>query len=346
MSQNQVSPHFPSTKLHALEYRLLQRLQAQGDSHRWPGRKILLACSGGADSVALAKILSALAPRLEFEWALAHVHHGPDTTGVRDRAEQFVTQLAARLQVRCFTLSATSDVEIAPQSEAALRKFRLAHLERWRKDGAFTHLAFAHHADDLYETRLIRLIRGTGLGGLKAMVRESETRLRPLLEISRADLREYLSETRETWAEDPTNVNGHYLRNWLRNEWLPQLEKKRPGSIQSLARSLNLIARGTLDDGRSEESTAPSRTVAPCLTETAVEEWSLDLGEWQKLDATERESRLASHLRRLLVTGRIEEFTREHVLEISKRLDSKRKVHRFNLLGLTWEVIDGRLRIS
>ena len=161
-------------------------LRALGRGNNQPERW-LLAVSGGADSMVMAEILFRWRRYLGLELALAHVHHGrgPDErqNGYRDQAQSLVSEWAARRNLEFFTNEPSGEVGI---SEQDLREFRRGHLRGWLGAGAFSRVAFAHHRDDLLETRLLRLIRGSGRQGLKAMAVKRGRIVRPLLQLSRA----------------------------------------------------------------------------------------------------------------------------------------------------------------
>src|SRR6476620_6435224 len=156
------------TRVSPFEYEVLKRLK--GLNFEWDQSRILVAVSGGRDSVALLNLLFALKTRLKFELAVAHVHHGHSTdkavASYRIKTASFVKRLASNYNLE-FHLIQHDGPEL--KSEADFRKVREALLESCRKRSESDWLAFAHHSDDLLETRLIRLIRGTGAQGLQAM---------------------------------------------------------------------------------------------------------------------------------------------------------------------------------
>jgi tRNA(Ile)-lysidine synthase len=290
----------------------------------------LVGCSAGADSVALALILSRLKKRLGFEMALSYVHHGPSgesrTERARARAAVFVKKLAARLEIDFF---AESPSRSELRSEEELRAFRHASLERLRQVNGFDMIALAHHADDLFETRLIRLIRGTGPQGLKAMSFVEGCVLRPLLVESRANLIAYLEERGQKWLEDPTNRSEEPLRNWVRRRWLRDLEQRRPGAGRAFARSLELLVQ-------EQEQNAVDYASYLSENRSAIRR---DL--YLRLGHAERRRLLAGYLRERGVKN----FSKKHIDEIAKRLDSPRKVFTFNLLRSRWDINAERILV-
>src|SRR5262249_291317 len=95
---------------------------------------------------------------------------------------------------------------------------------------------------DLFETRLIRLVRGTGLNGLPSMRTISGVKFRPLLGLWPEEMLGYAKQNDIRYLDDPSNLDFKYLRNWVRHQWLKELEQKRPGAVRAFARSLELIS--------------------------------------------------------------------------------------------------------
>ncbi len=191
-----------------------------------PGRRLLLACSAGGDSLALMELVVGLAPRRDWVVGVVHVDH-------RQRSEsadeaRLVANRAASHGLP-FILE-RFEPEQGPLTEDQMRQGRHACFERAAAAFGADVLLLAHHADDRVETFLIRLLAGSGPTGL-ASIRPIErighlTLVRPLLTVRRAALRQWLSERDVTWAEDPTNASGATRRGWIRNELLPALEEK------------------------------------------------------------------------------------------------------------------------
>ena len=127
-------------------------------------------------------------------------------------------------------------------SEADLREFRHSLLERLRREKGAQWTALAHHSGDLLETRLLHLIRGCGEEGFSAMKILDPPFLRPFLDVTREEIKDYALANRLSWAEDPGNKDNRFFRNWLRNQWLPDLERRRPGGVKRLAASFSHVA--------------------------------------------------------------------------------------------------------
>jgi tRNA(Ile)-lysidine synthase len=208
-----------------------------------PDRSILLGLSGGMDSVVLLHLLHTLAPRFSWRISALHVHHGISPNA--DAWADFCTVLCSRYAIPLHI----EHVNIAPLRdehgiEAAARQLR--HAAFAKQDGDF--IALAHHADDQAETLLLQLLRGAGLRGVAAMPTlkpastHSPATLRPLLNIPRSVLLAYAQQHELPWVEDESNADDYYPRNFLRQNVLPELEKKFPAYRGTLSRSARHFA--------------------------------------------------------------------------------------------------------
>ena len=222
------------------------------------GQRLLVACSGGADSVGLLRLLHAVNGSEYWGWKLVvgHVDHQ-----LRGRASAgdaaFVRQLAKRLGLAFVCLKVK--VPRTPEgfaSEAAARQSRyaaLAALARRRKCAA---IVVGHHAEDQAETILLKILRGCGLRGLAGMAQKTRAHgvpvVRPLLWVRRAELRAFLAEQAQKWREDASNRSPFYLRNRVRTEILPVLEGVQPRVVELLIR---LAANARMAEGLLEPAT-------------------------------------------------------------------------------------------
>lgn len=200
--------------------------------------KVLLAVSGGADSTAL--LHACVECGIPCEAAHCNFNlRGPES--IRDR--DFVQGLCRRLGVVCHTVEfQTLDVmEKGESVEMACRRLRYDFFHRLLKEKGFSRILTAHNADDNIETLFLNLLRGSGVNGLKGMVEDTGTILRPLLSTSRKEILEYLRATNETYVTDSTNAGSDYRRNFLRNEVLPLIETRWPGMRTALLRSIRIL---------------------------------------------------------------------------------------------------------
>jgi tRNA(Ile)-lysidine synthetase-like protein len=186
-----------------------------------PG-KYVLAVSGGVDSIVL---LDLLAKKPDIELIVAHFNHGMRPDSAED--ELFVEAAAKRLK-RPFECGYGHLGEAA--SEEAARQTRYRFLESVKGRYAAEAIVTAHHQDDMVETALLNLLRGSGYRGLTA-ISANKRIVRPLLGYSKDRVYEYAKKQSLKWLEDPTNQNNDYLRNYLRNILMPKLTPRQKSSI-------------------------------------------------------------------------------------------------------------------
>ena len=257
-----------------------------------PGAAILVALSGGADSVALLHALVELRESSGFRLAAAHLNHalrGDES----DRDQHFCHDLCARLKVDFIVERATELAPQMPNLEEAARQARHEFLDRAAVQTDSEYVAVGHHADDQAETVLMRLLRGAGVAGLSAMAETGPGRLiRPLLSLSRRDILSYLEEIGATFVTDASNFSSAMLRNRIRHDLLPTLNREyAPGTSKRLAA---LAAEMQSVDGFL------SRAAARELSGMLPVEGELDLSRFARLDPALRipvlRQYLAAHL--------------------------------------------------
>ncbi len=192
--------------------------------------KVLIAVSGGVDSVALLDLLARrkLAgflereiPKIEFV-GVAHFNHRIHHHA--DEHQKFVEKLAAKHQLPFFTKRSARKL----RSEAEARDARFAFLNSILRSEKADAIVLAHHADDQVETVLLNVIRGTGLLGLGGMAEFAEKKWRPLLAVSKKELFEYCKKRRLKFVHDPTNDDPTYSRNFIRLRIIGEMERLNP----------------------------------------------------------------------------------------------------------------------
>ncbi len=211
------------------------------------GETVLTAVSGGADSVALADVLVSLVPELDLKVHLVHVNHGlrPEA----DAEQLSVERLAGDLGVPCHVERVTVRREPPWEGlEAEARRARYGAFRAVAERIGAQRIATAHTADDQAETVLMRLLEGAGPRGLAGIAPVRGLLIRPLLEARRTDVEVHLRARGLAWMEDVSNRDPRFLRNRVRHDVLPFLERTvDPGIAAGLARSAGLV-RALMDD--------------------------------------------------------------------------------------------------
>ena len=199
--------------------------------------KLLIAISGGLDSVVLTHLCKAL----DFDISLAHCNfnlRGNES----DEDENFVIKLAKNLDLEVF-IERFSTQDYATKNklstQMAARELRYHWFLDLAKNLNFDYILTAHHADDNLETFLINLTRGTGLSGLTGIPEINDSIIRPLLSFSREDLESYAKLNNLKWREDSSNASDKYLRNKLRHHVIPVLKEVNPELLKNFQTTLD-----------------------------------------------------------------------------------------------------------
>src|SRR5215212_7526488 len=238
-------------------------------------RRPLILVSGGPDSVALLRAVVSLGG----EPAVLHVDHGLRGEQSHEDAD-FVRGLCARMNVACEVRRLRLDGGSNLQERAREERYRLA--EEVADGLGLPTIATGHTADDVAETVLMNLARGAGLRGLAGIPPVRGRVQRPLIEVTRGEVLQYLHDLDQPYRTDPTNLTGKYARNRVRLEVLPVLQDLYPGAARNIARAASLaredlealedLAAGTLER-REEEVVLPSDVLSelrPALRRHAV----------------------------------------------------------------------------
>ena len=203
-----------------------------------PPGPLVVAVSGGTDSVALLLLLSELAPKLGLDLHVAYFDHR-----LRPRASAKDAQFVADLAQRMGATIRIGRADRAPSSEDDARDLRYAFLRRAARDtGAATLIATGHTRDDQAETVLLHATRGSGIGGLAGMRPRRDDIVRPLLTIGRAETAAVCAEAKIAPREDGSNRDPKYARNRIRHKVLPELERVNPQVRAALARLADAAA--------------------------------------------------------------------------------------------------------
>lgn len=202
-------------------------------------QKILLAVSGGVDSMVLAD----LCLKSDFNISIAHCNfklRGDES----DADERFVLEFAKSNNLTVYSdhFDTADYVERNKLSvQMAARKLRYDFFDKLRDEHLFDAVLTAHHADDNLETFFINLSRGSGLDGLVGIPNKNKYVIRPLLLFTRAQILEYASENKLKWREDSSNASLYYQRNHLRHELMPALKAIYPSIINALQSTQNYL---------------------------------------------------------------------------------------------------------
>ena len=279
-----------------------------------PGSRVLVGLSGGSDSVAVTRILLDLAEHGEFTVAgLAHLNHGLRSSAARDEA--FCRDFAQRIGLTLLVEHAAVRDFAATESlslEDAGRRLRYAFLERAASETAADRIAVGHTQDDQAETVLLKLMRGAGLRGLGGIYPRRGAVIRPLLDVTRDDLRAYLRSRAETWIEDETNEDLTNPRNRIRHRVLPELDRALEGSVRpAIARAAALMR----EDGQWLDALGEERF----LTLAHSTEAGLEFDVGSLVDTPVPVLRRVL-LRALRVTGRNREIGLDHVAAVAALL--------------------------
>jgi len=201
-----------------------------------PGERVVVAVSGGPDSLALLSVLREILPAVPLHLTVAHFDHAwrPDSQDDRD----FVASMAAKWGYEFQTARAAGGT---PHTESAARTARYAFLRRIAGETNSTAIALGHTQDDQVETLLLHLLRGSGSRGLGAMRRRDRDLARPLLDISRHEIETYLARLHLTPRRDPSNEDPRFTRNRLRQQLLPAIDAFDSGARELLARTADIL---------------------------------------------------------------------------------------------------------
>jgi tRNA(Ile)-lysidine synthase len=233
------------------------------------GETVVVALSGGADSVALADVLVTLAAESGFHAVLAHLDHRlrPESTDDARFCASLAASWGAPLHVEAADVRGRAARDHAGIEDAARRE-RYAFLRRVRDAAGARWIALGHTRDDQAETLLLRLLRGAGTDGLACMRPVAGDLLRPLLAASRAEVLAHLQSRGLAWREDASNADPAFLRNRVRGELLPYLEARfNPAVREGLARTAELLAEDAeaLASGIEGAYAAAARREGPCV---------------------------------------------------------------------------------
>lgn len=221
---------------------MLQTVRTYIDKHKLltAGKPVIVGLSGGGDSVALITLLCDLGYNCIAAHCNFHLRGGES-----DRDEAFARMLSDYLDVPFYhtdfdTSGYAREKQIS--TEMAARELRYRWFEKLRIEHAAQAIAVAHHRQDNVETLLLNLVRGTGIRGLAGMKPKNGCVVRPLLEINKDDITDWLDKKKLNYVTDSTNLSDEYTRNFLRLKVIPLLEELNPSVADSIARTASNLA--------------------------------------------------------------------------------------------------------
>ncbi|MCW7752536.1 tRNA lysidine(34) synthetase TilS [Desulfobotulus sp. H1] len=296
-------------------------LQTIREYSMWPDNaRVLIAVSGGADSMALLHALMELCPFHGASLGIAHLHHGlrPEAS----EEETFVADHARTLALPFHSRKASLSMEYPDCStEEAGRMARYAFFDQLQKERGYTHIATAHHADDRAEQVLMNLIRGCGPDGLEGIppIRRGVI-VRPLIHMQKSELIHFLMERGIPWKEDSSNKDTVFLRNRIRHKLLPFLEKEFNPSIR---RTLLRTAAIAENENQWLENTSKN-----AYLELLLEETSDKVSLRGKKLSSQPPALQARILRHALchLRGNLQAFGQRHLQSIQQLLHSSESV--------------------
>lgn len=246
--------------------------------------KILVAVSGGVDSTVLCELLH----RCGYNISIAHCNFGL-RGDESDGDEEFVRQFAAERNTEFITKRFDTTDYAKNNSlsiEMAARELRYAWFRQTADERGFTKIALAHHRDDQIETFIINLLRGSGIHGLKAMKPVNGIFVRPLLWASRAQIEAFAVENGLPWRNDHTNAEDIFLRNRIRHNILPELDRISENARRSIGLSIDYLSaeddlyRQLIDEKISSLSVSKGDTVSIIKSVFKSENGKQLLFEW------------------------------------------------------------------
>lgn len=361
-----------TTVAHTFDPVLAHLVEAQRRHNLFPptptSHPVVVAVSGGLDSVALFHILMQLAPEWKLDLHVAHIDHGLRPSSAADAA--FVRALAAQASApfHLVQLSGASLRADPAGLEAAARHARYRALCTIACNvtpaAQVPTLAVAHHAQDQAETLLLRLVQGSGLTGLAAMrpvtllddaaLTSRPVRVvRPLLAVTRTELADYARRRTLVWCEDESNTDTSRSRNLIRHEVLPQLVQLNPQVVTTLARTAALLAEEADRLDAHDRQTLQALTV---VQDTGAQDTGaqdevrvlLDLAGLQRLSAGDLRGVLRMALRTFNVDLRAIGATQVMALAAQVMAASAGSAAHPLTAGLAWSIVtvDHRLCLA
>jgi len=212
------------------------------------GKKLLLATSGGLDSMVMVDLFH----KLSFDIAIAHCNfqlRGMESFGDQNFVQNYAEANVIKLFLTQFDTEAfAKDYKLSTQ--VAARELRYSWFYELLETENYDYILTAHHADDNLETVLINLVRGTGLDGLTGIPPQNDKVIRPLLAFSRAEIEQYANDNALQWREDSSNASDKYLRNKIRHHLVPVIKDLNSDFLSSFQKTQKYLqeSQSMVDD--------------------------------------------------------------------------------------------------
>ncbi len=308
--------------------RLIRNFENTLKNHRLVqrGDSVLLAVSGGVDSVVMFDLFRKIQERWDLSLAVVHVNHGlRKRTAMRD--ETFVRGLAKQAGFRCYTVQCDVPMKARQKGisiEVAGREARFQSFNRLMKRIGFDKTALGHQANDQAETILYHLLKGSGIRGIRGIPPKRGRFIHPLLSLSRSEVEDYAREFKLMHVEDASNHSRKYTRNRLRWDVLPCLERAVGGPV------VGTICRTGAGMGEVEEfvTEVSNRARALVLQEHPGGEIVLDIGPFLHYFTTIRKTILIQVLEGFFPLSKPVDF---HLIE---------RIHQLAVSGKSGATID------
>ena len=204
----------------------MQEINISGITKRIENKRVLVAVSGGVDSMVLLSCLVDLREYVNFYMEVIHINHNLRGTESNEDAKH-VLNFCKNINVPCVIKSVDvikNKNENKQTLEQSARDLRYKEIYNYQESNKFDYIVIAHNSDDNAETVLMHICRGSGLKGASG-IKENDKILRPLLEYSKAEIIKYAKENNIKYREDSSNTDIKYVRNYIRHEILPRLEE-------------------------------------------------------------------------------------------------------------------------
>lgn len=307
---------------HPVEHKVWTFLKDH-ELHEQP--KYLVAVSGGLDSIVLLSILKNLRPKAQIH--VVHCHHGNgENQSYRDSAEQLMVSVCQQWSVQLHFYKSDQSLK----TEAECREFRQRSLQKTLQNLQLKFYFTAHHKDDALETYLLKMIRGTGIESLSEFKIWNGKVCRPLMLFDKGDIKKYAISQNLKWVDDPTNEESVYFRNWIRNQWLPQLNEFSPGATSALHRSFENI----VEAGAELKDRFAGEMNNHILQYGSSESFTIDRFWWMSLSENNQ--------MKVLIYTLQHRFKRDISMgtlkEIKNLLDKNQNEHTFTQCGLNWVI--------